>query len=173
MKPGATFSPIVSGSIASGPVVKLNGSNNVTIDGSNDGSGSRNLTISNTSATASNILLIGSLGTTPISNVTVKNAILINGTNAASGIIMGDAGTLGNAGYFNNITVQNNSIQKAYIGLYIYSVVSAALNSTTITGNDLNTSGANSIRLVGVYAQGVNGLTVSNNNIGNFESASG
>jgi hypothetical protein len=51
----------------------------------------------------------------------------------------------------------------------LYAVVSALGNNTTVTGNSLNSTGANAIRMVGIYAQGVDGLVVSNNTIGNFE----
>jgi gliding motility-associated-like protein len=172
VKPGTGATPTVSGSLSGGPIVKLNGSNNVTIDGSNNGTTSRNLTITNTSTSGTNVLLVGSVGTTPINNVIVKNSILINGTNSSTAMILGDAGTAGNPGYFSNITIQNNDIRKAYIGLYIYAVVSALTNNVTVTGNDLNAAGANAIRLVGVYVQGAKGITISNNNIGNFEAAS-
>jgi hypothetical protein len=81
---------------------------------------------------------------------------------------------MGNAGYFNNIIFQNNSIQRAYIGIYHNAVVASGNGSgLTVTGNDLNSTGANQIRLVGIYLQGVDGATVSNNNIGNFEAATG
>ncbi len=41
--------------------------------------------------------------------------------------------------------------------------------NTLVTGNDLSASGTDAIRLVGIYLQGVDGGTVSNNTIGNFE----
>lgn len=171
--PAASTTPTISGSIASAPVVKLNGSNNVTINGSNNNTTTRNLTISNTSTTSSNVLQIGSSGTTPVNNVTVKNCTIINGTNTSTAVLLGDAAIVGNPGYFTNITVQNNSVQKAYIGIYCYATAASGNgNNTLITGNDLNTSGTNAIRLVGVYMQGIAGGTISNNNIGNFEAAS-
>src|SRR5947207_8258254 len=40
-----------------------------------------------------------------------------------------------------------------------------------ITQNDLNTSGANSIRLNPISVQGINGVTISNNNMGNISDA--
>ncbi len=174
VKPAAGATPVVTGALANAAVIKLNGSNNVTIDGSNNGSTSRNLTISNTSVTTPNVLVIGSAGTTAINNITVKNSTLINGVNSSACLVAGDAGTVGNAGYFSNINIQNNSIQKSYFGVFLNAVVAGVPNAAvTLTGNDLNTTGANSIRFVGIYAQGVDGLTVSNNNIGNFEAASG
>jgi hypothetical protein len=45
-------------------------------------------------------------------------------------------------------------------------------NGLTITSNDLSTSGANAIRRVGLYVQDVYGAMLSNNTIGNFETAS-
>ncbi|MFT3824425.1 MAG: gliding motility-associated C-terminal domain-containing protein [Chitinophagaceae bacterium] len=173
IKPAAGVTATISGSINSGPVVKLSGSNRVTIDGSNNGSTSRNLSFANTSASSSNVLMIGSVGTTPITNVTVKNAIIINGANTSTAVLVGDAAVAGSPGYFNNITLQNNAVQKAYIGIYLYAVVTAGNgNATLVDKNNLDAGGANAIRLVGVYCQGLTGATISNNQIGNFESAS-
>lgn len=172
VKPGTGATPTVSGSINSGPIVKLNRSSNVSINGSNNGTTSRDLTITNTSTVSSNVLQIGSVGTTPIDNVNIRNCILVNGTNTSTAVIMGDAAVAGNPGYFSDITIQNNDIRKAYIGVYMYAVVSALDNNVTVTGNTINAAGVNAIRLVGIYAQGLDGLTVSNNNIGNFDGSS-
>lgn len=172
VKPGTGATPTVSGNLSSNALIRLNRSSNVTIDGSNNGTTTRDLTFTNTSTSSSNVMLIGSTGTTPINNVTIKNCVLINGTNSSTAVLVGDAAVAGSPGYFSNITIQNNSFQKAYIGLYMYAVVSALDNNTTVTGNSLNSAGANAIRLVGIYAQGVDGLTVSNNMLGNFETTS-
>ncbi|WP_127132050.1 MBG domain-containing protein [Pseudoflavitalea rhizosphaerae] len=170
ISPGPGVDPVISGTVSSGPVVRLNGSNNVTIDGSNNFTDSRNLTITNTGVSAPYVLQIGSAGTTPVSNVTVKNSILINGANTSSAVMVGDAGVMGNPGYFNNITLQNNNIRKAFIGIYIYAVVAAGNGNVLVDRNDLNSTGTDAIRMVGVYGQGANGLVIRNNNIGNFES---
>lgn len=154
----------------SGPVITLNGSNNVTIDGSASGTDSRDLSIENTSVFSSNVLVVGSAGTTtPIDNVTLKNTILINGSNTSTAMILGGATLPGSPGYFSNITIENNSFRKAYIGFYAYAVVSALTNNLNVTGNDFNSTGADAIRLVGIYVQGVNGMDIRNNNIGNFD----
>ena len=168
IKPNTGVTASISGSLTSVLFKVLN--NNTIIDGSNTAGGTtQNLTITNTSATTPQVLVIGSTGTTPITNVTVKNTILINGVNTSSAVMISDATTPGNAGYFNNITFQNNSIQKAYIGLYCIANPAAGNGSgLLITGNAINTSGANSIRLCPIYVQGVDGATVSNNTIGNI-----
>jgi hypothetical protein len=76
---------------------------------------------------------------------------------------------LGTAGYFNNVTIQNNNISNSYIANYnIATVVAGNGSGLLVTGNDMNTAGATQNRLVGVYVQGVDGATVSNNNIGNM-----
>ena len=41
-------------------------------------------------------------------------------------------------------------------------------SGTIITGNDLNTSGVNAIRFIGISVLGFDGITISNNQIGNF-----
>ena len=58
------------------------------------------------------------MGTTPVVNDTMKNCILINGVNTSNAVVVSDAGTLGSAGWFNNITVQNNNVQKAFRGIF-------------------------------------------------------
>lgn len=126
--------------------------------------------MTNASVTAPTTLLIGSVGTTPVTNTTVKNSIIINGINSATALVVAD--TTGGAGYFNNITVQNNSVQLSLYGCFINAApVTGNGSGTLVTGNDMNTAGANSIRQVGIFAQGTDGITVSNNNIANIVNA--
>ena len=158
-----------------GALVRLAGASRVTIDGSIGGTGTdRSLTIQNTSVTTPSVVLIGSTGTTPVTNDTLKNCIIINGVNTNSAVVISDSTTLGNAGYFSNITIQNNDIQKAYIGVYANGGTTPQNGSNlTYSQNSLNTVGANAIRLVGLYMQGVNGATVSQNSLGNFSNSDG
>ncbi|HRI24852.1 MAG TPA: hypothetical protein PLZ45_09250, partial [Ferruginibacter sp.] len=169
IKPDVGVTATLTGAV-SGALIKLNGANHVIIDGSNNGTTSRNLTITNTGATSPSVLLIGSVGTTPVIDVTVKNSTIINGLNTNTAVIITDATTPGNPGYFNNITIQNNSIQKAYMGVYSNAAVAAGNGSgLNMNANDLSTSGANAIRYTGLYVQGADGATVTNNTIGNFD----
>lgn len=170
IKPNAAGTTL-TGSLNSAPLIRIK-SNYVIIDGSSNGSTSQDLTITNTSATSPNVLLLGSTGTTPITNSTLKNCIIINGVNTSSAVLLGDGLTPGTTGYFNNITIQNNNIQKAYVGIFaVANAVSGNGSGLNITSNTLNTSGANAIRNVGIYLQGIDGATVSSNTIGNFETA--
>jgi len=174
LKPAAATTPTISGSIAAGTLIKILGSN-VTIDGSNAVSGTtKDLTFTNTSTTTPQVLnLTGPTAATAITNVTVKNLNIVNGVNTSSAFVMTDGNATAAGGYFNNITIQNNAVKKAYIGMYIWAATAAGNGANTlVTGNDLSASGTDAIRLAGVYLQGVDGGTVSNNVIGNFETVS-
>ncbi|MBK9984663.1 MAG: hypothetical protein IPP15_20250 [Saprospiraceae bacterium] len=173
IRPAASVVTSITGS-ATGALIKLNGAKYVTIDGSNSGGSDRSLTIENTSVTTPSVVLIGSIGTTPVTNNTLKNCIIRNGINTNSAVIISDAGTPGNAGFFDNITVQDNDVQKAFVGVFANGgTIPQNGSNLTYTQNTVNTSGANAIRNVGLYMQGVNGATVSNNTIGNFSNTDG
>jgi len=165
LRPQTSITSTIPGNVNSNATIRIL-SNYVTIDGSNSGGTDRSLTIQNNSATGPGVVLVGSTGTTPITNVIVKNCILTNGANTSSAVVIGDGTTIGSAGYFNTVTIQNNQIERAYIGVYATGGASAANGfNLLVSDNTLTTSGANSIRLVGLYAQYVNGLTFSGNSI--------
>jgi hypothetical protein len=161
IKPNTGMTSTIAGASAAAQIFRIV-SSYITIDGSNSGGSSRDLTIQNTSTTTPQVVAITPSGSVPTVGVTVKNCIIINGATTSTAVVVG------NPGYFNDITIQNNSIQKAYIGLYVLATVATGNGSALITGNDLNTSGTNSITLVGVYVQGCDGAMVTNNNIGNY-----
>ncbi len=170
LKPAANVTATITGA-AAGPVLRILGSN-VTIDGSNNGTDSRNLSLVNGNVAGSQVIAMGSSDVAnPLTNVTVKNTTLINGVKTTgSGIIVSNTAGAQTAGYFNNIRLENNSIQKSYQGIYMIAV-SAVGNGlgSVITKNDLSTSGENCNRFLGIYLGGTDGVTVSQNKIGNFE----
>lgn len=143
-------------------------SSNVTIDGSSNGSNSRNLLVTNINLASPSVILFGSTGTTPITNSGLKNTTIVNGLNTVNPVVISDGDNPGDAGYFNNITIRNNSVQTGYLGIFCNAVPVAGNGSVLITENDMNTLGVNSIRLVPIYAQGVDGAVFSNNNVGNI-----
>lgn len=170
IKPATTAT--ISGSVSSGAMIKIFG-NYITINGSNNLGTSRDLTISNTATTGPTVLHFGSVGSVPLTNAGVKNTVIINGVNTSSAVAIGDATTLGSAGFFNNIAIENNSVQKAYIGIYTSAIATGTNGSgLIIRANDLSATAANAIRLCGIYVQGVNGGQVYDNVIGNFDAAS-
>ncbi len=173
IRPNTGVTSVVSGLSSASQIFRILTSY-ITIDGSNAAGGtSRNLTIENTSTATPTVILIGSLGTTPITNVTIRNCNIINGIITSTALVVSDGNTPGSAGWFNNITIQNNSLQKALIGNFNIAVVSPG-NGTglNIVGNELNATGVNAIRYVGIYLQGIDGAAVSDNRIANFDGTS-
>jgi CSLREA domain-containing protein len=158
---------VVSGAAASTALIRLNGASRVTIDGSTSGGTDRSLTISNTSVTAPQVVRFGNIGTTPITGNTLKNSIVINGVNTSSAVVLTDSA--GAAGYWTNTTIQNNDIRKAFIGVFSNAAVVAGNGSGTVyTQNKVDNAGADAMLQVALYAQGIDGATISNNTIGNF-----
>jgi len=173
LKPAATISATIT-SAAAGPVFRILGSN-VTIDGSNNGTDSRNLSLVNGNVSGSQVIAMGSSDVAnPLTNVTVKNTTIINGVKTTgSGIIVSNTAGAQTAGCFSNIRLENNSIQKSYQGIYMIAVPAVGNGAgSVITKNDLSTSGDNSNRFMGIYLNGTDGVTISQNKIGNFENTS-
>jgi hypothetical protein len=176
IKPNTGVTSLIRGAPANdnncNPVLIINNSF-IIIDGSNSEAGtSRDLTIENISIKVPSVIGIRSSGTTAISGFTVKNCNLINGLSDAtvpSALLFSNTSFTG--GYLNNFTIQNNSIQKSYLGISLNGAKVAGNGSgTLISDNDMNTAGTNSISGTGIYIQGIDGITISNNHIGNFNS---
>lgn len=171
IKPGGA-ARAVSGTF-NGALIRFAAANNVTVDGSLSGGTDRSLSITNTSVTSPSVILFGSVGATPITNGTLKNCIITNGANTSSAIVISDATTLGNAGLFSNITIQNNDVRKAFVGVFATGGTTPQGGSNLVyRDNMLNSTGTNAVRDVGLYMQGVNGATVTNNTVSNMDKAS-
>lgn len=171
-RPGTGVTTSITGAgIVTGALIYIAGKNSI-IDGSNNGTTSRNLTITNTNG-SSNVVIIGNAGTdtaTALTNVTLKNTIIINGGYTYSALII--SSNSGAAGFFNDITINNNSIRNALNGISANATVLAGNGSgLLINGNDINGSGANAVVKYGIQITGVDGVTVSNNNIANITSS--
>ena len=171
IKPNTGMFPFIQGAVATSAIIKILESN-ISIDGSNSGGTDRSLTINNASNTLPYGVLIGSLGTNPVTGVTVSNCNITNGANFSNpnyGVIISDGEFPGVKGYFNNITIQNNRLQRSFYGIFCIAEVSSGNGSgLLITGNNLNSTGVNAIHERGIYIEGVDGAVVSDNIIGNL-----
>ncbi len=147
IKPATGVNAIITGSAASNALIKLNGARYILIDGSNNGTTTQNLTITNTSTTSPTAVGIASLGTgSGAINNTIKNCILSVGTitsGASYGIAVGGT-TPGTSGDDNdNCTLQNNSITGATIGIYANgtaAVSAGGLDNLIISNNTITTN---------------------------------
>ena len=121
IKPASGNTASLTGSLASGALIRFNGADYVTIDGSNNGSNSRNLTITNSNVTAPTTISLQSLGAgAGATNITIKNCNISTGvaTSVGYGIAVGGTSP-GTGGSDNdNVTLQNNSITNAPIAIY-------------------------------------------------------
>jgi hypothetical protein len=188
IKPSVVATVSGAPSVARG-VINFTGSDNVIIDGSvTVGGTTRDLTFVNTNAiTFANTTVIRLIGQTTagtglgINNFTIKNTNIVgntpgnNGTSGSTvttsyGIYAGSnsttalSATAAGANY-DNLTIENNAITKAYYGINVYGGIAPNQNDNLIIrGNTLGSSVvADYIGLRGIYVyQNLNGLIESN-----------
>jgi len=155
-------------------VITINEADNVTIDGSNDGSSSRDLTLINTSTNAANTIFVGSSDPEFNDNVVIMNCMIeaaySSGVRSSCVAVLDNTFTPG-AGGFSGLVIDNNQLFKSDIGIYIDGGSAGDINGiiTSVSDNDMDQSGADAINNYGIYIRGTNGGTVSGNSIGNFD----
>lgn len=145
IKPDLGVNTVIQGSASLG-LIKLNGTDNVVIDGSNNNTTSRNLTIINTStATTSAVIWLASA----------------DATNGA------------NRNIIRNCNLRGASLTTTYAGIFIGSTNTIAQTASAVAPNNLNTITNNDIHTVqfGILNIGSalaidSGLLITNNNIG-------
>ncbi len=147
IKPAAGVTSTISGALASAALIKLNGADYVTVDGSNNGTTTRDLTITNTATTASTGISFVSLGAgLGATNNTIKNCNISTGvaTSIGYGIAVG-GNTPGTSGADNdNVTLQNNAVTVAPIGIYANGTASVSTggdDNLAIIGNSITYTG--------------------------------
>ncbi|MEO7172251.1 GEVED domain-containing protein [Flavobacterium sp.] len=174
IKPNTTAT--ITGLAASTAIFKLNGADNVIIDGSNSGGTDRSLTISNpnTSSTAALIWGTSPTASDAATGNTIKNTIMAGSSSTTTGYGIAFGGTtvasLALAANSSN-TFRNNQITAVQIAINMYGVSATTLDAgTTISSNNIGTSSA-AIGLIGMQMQFQTGLTISNNDVQNISSS--
>ena len=180
---GATSSSFTnaSGAPAQGQaLIIFNGTQYAVLDGSYNGTTSRDLTINNTSISttyAQQVIAILSLGPKlGASGITIKNCYIKGGILGTSTSANGSIGIcLGGTAQFNpslfgqdnnNITITNNKISLCNYGIILEAEPWGLLNNITINNNTIgDPTPANSISDMGIAAEYINHLTISNNEI--------
>ncbi|MEI6764877.1 MAG: CARDB domain-containing protein [Bacteroidota bacterium] len=170
IRPAASANPVISGSATA--IIKLNGTDYLTIDGSNNGSGSRNLSITNNSTSSYTAAIwVASLGTAAgATNITIKNCNITCGsisTSAIAGVYSGGTSSLSAAGDDNDyLTLQNNLVTKSYYGYFLLGSSTGPHDNVTITDNTLGSLTAGSqIAMNGINLAYVNNSLVTQNDI--------
>ena len=165
----------ITGTAANLSLIKLNGADNVTIDGSLSGGTDRSLTITHGNTGGTVIWIASASAANGATGNTVKNVILSSNvaTPIISGVLAGSGTTLGGDAETAN---SNNTIQNTRI----FRVQNAAFlrgNGTTfdqnwlITGNDWgSTVTADKLQFRGMLIGNAQNFTVSNNVINGINS---
>jgi hypothetical protein len=179
IKPAAGNSPIISGNASS--LININGADYVTIDGSNSGSNSKELTLLNNSTGTSACIAVSSLGTgLGATNITIKNCLIIGGSSTATGVIGIYAGgatvsTSGTGADNDNLNITGNVVNRAYYGIYTRGVASTGmLDNLSITLNIIgNVNPVNTVTFSGIDVQNANNPIIQSNFISNMAQPAG
>jgi len=177
IQPSEAVNKTISGAYAGG-LIRLNGADRVTLDGNFSSAGTY-LTFSNTSTSGSAVIMLSSLGASAgATNNTIKNCSIKAGSITATtyGIVIGGS-TVGSVGADNdNNTIQNNSISKAYIGLWAQGSATTnpgLMDNLQVTGNSIGSATATDyIAHNGIMLANGTGCSVSQNTVFNVSMAS-
>ena len=169
IKPSGAVRTISGTSAASSGVIILNGTDNVTIDGSLSGGTDRSLTITNATTTSVVIWIRSASATNGATNDTVKNTNLAGSaaTNIIAGILTGSS-TFGSAAAAanSNNTIQNNNIIRAQNAVFISGVATTFDQNWMITGNTFgSTVAAEKLSFRGMLIGNAQNFVISQNTI--------
>jgi len=173
-----------NGTVPVQAVFKMNGADNIIIDGSNIAGGtSKNLTIDNngqlTYTNRAVVYLASPTGTNAPENVTIKNAYLQQSyTNGESfytmGVYVGQDTSANNslnigsaAAKVKNLTVSNITFLNVKEGVYILdnAAVSSALQNVVIEKSEFGGTLTEERTITGIYVSNLNGFTINKNRI--------
>ncbi len=154
-------------------ILKLNGADNVIIDGSNNGTNSQNLSIINTNTTSlglQNVIWISAVSSTDAATSnTIKNCIITGNANNTTFSCIASTGsavlTYPAAPNSNN-TIQNNNMGKCQEGMFIIGYNSGSDDNWNITQNIIGSS-TNTIGFDGLVLSNMKNYTVSSNTVSN------
>lgn len=166
---------LISGTSTGTGLIKLNGADNVTIDGSLSGGTDRSLTITNGNAGATVIWIASASAADGSSGNTVKNCILTGnaGTTIIAGVLAGSGTTFGGDGETanSNNTIQNNQIFRVQNAVFLRGNGTSLDQNWLITGNSWgSTVAADKLLFRGMLIGNAQNFTVSNNTIAGISS---
>ena len=175
IKPSGGVRTITSTAAAQG-LITLNGADNVTIDGSLSGGTDRSLNLvgTNTAGTSNWVvgLISGGPGLGPINN-TIKNTTIQNAAKHETSstllnfCIYAGAGS-NSSSDIDNLTIENNQIQRCTIGIQAFGFTGAAMDDLVIRGNTIGgTAVADYIGRYGIYSGSASNALITGNTVRN------
>lgn len=168
IKPNTGVSPLLSGSVMNNGIIGLSGIDYLIIDGSNNGTNSRNLTIENTNTLsgANAILFMSNTDNDPSTNVIIRNCRIkstpVHGSSSTNAPIrFSNAG-----GGYNNCTIENNLIIGGFDGIFLSGKTGSIIQNTRIINNMIGSyTDSEAITHNGVYIAYANNTLVEGNEI--------
>jgi len=146
-----------------------------TLDGSNNGTTSRNLTVrTNSTATTNAAIFLRSSPGETVNTVTIKNLNVIGGTTTVSSTfgIMAQGiapSTFGTADSLSNLTIDNISVSRAFYGIFVRGNFTNLSSNVTITNNSIGAlDTASFVIFRGIDMQNIQNATISQNTIFNL-----
>ncbi|MCB0518465.1 MAG: hypothetical protein KDD27_05985, partial [Saprospiraceae bacterium] len=182
IRPASAVTATITEAVSPGSIIKLNGADYVIIDGSNNGSSSRDLTISNTTTSTSGnaVLWLSSPATgNGSNNNTVKNCIIEgnSSTTTYSGAYVGGNATISitaaGTELNNNNTFDNNLFRKTQYGLALFGFAANSPDqNNVVSNNNFGTAVAGEgFSLLAINADRQDGLVVAGNEVQNVANA--
>ena len=166
IKPNTGISPVFTANVLTG-IFNLNGIDYLTIDGSNSGTNSKNMTIRNTSRMSGTyaISVLNQNGNDPATNVTIRNCI-INCTPPALKSICAISFSETGGGY-DNFTIDNNTIAGAYEAIRFLGSSTGIIHNGRITNNIFGSMSDTSALIThqGIVMQYADNTLISGNEI--------
>ena len=161
----------IAGAYAGG-LIRINGADRVSIDGSYNGTGSYLTFDNNTTVSGNSTIQLISLGNNAgVENFTLSNCKIIGGTGANTiPIHIGGISIPYSAGESNkNIKILNNAIIRGSAGVYIGANTASPTDSLIIAGNTIGGDVlADYLRLYGIVADQTINSSISNNTVKNI-----
>jgi len=183
IRPAVSNTATITGAVAAGSLIKLNGADYVTIDGSNSGGSTRNLSIINTTTTATGnavVWLASPAVGNGATNNTVKNTIIEGSASTTSflGVFIGGNATItltaAGSERNNNNTVTNCLFRKTQYGLATFGFAAGSPDQNLVITN--NTFGTATVgegfNISGINSDRTENLLVSGNEVQNVKGTS-
>ncbi|MGM0581602.1 MAG: T9SS type A sorting domain-containing protein [Bacteroidota bacterium] len=167
-----SITPTISGSRdGNSGIIFIDRASNITINGDNGGSITKDLSIENNSTTNPIGIYIGSDIGSAIANenIEIKNTNINIGSTTGDGIVISSYNDY-SAGLYSNITISNNKFTGGRWGIYANGNDGNANGSDLSIQNNSMDDATNPIELRGVEVNGTENVTIINNRIGNINS---
>jgi trimeric autotransporter adhesin len=167
IRPNTGNTALISGNFNQS-ILELQGIDYFILDGSNNGSNSKNLTIQNTSSVsgATGIGVSNFGGTDPATNFTIKNCIIqCTPVNSSIVSIIGIRFNTTGGGY-SDFKIQNNIIKGAFDGITLAGTSAAIASNIEITNNTIGSDQASEyVTRTGISLQYTNNVLIRGNDI--------